>query len=503
MSKHRYTVIMLGILALASFLRFAWLGHVSFWHDEIGAIELAREPGPRALIRSLIELDATRAPLHPLMLQGWIAIVGHSDFAARALSALFGIASVAMIYRLGRQLHSEAVGVVAAWLLALSPLAVHHSREVRMYSLLVFLTCLCWDFLLSFRHSAGLGKQCGFGLALTALVYAHPLGGLMVIALALGYLILRSESCLTVRAWFFIHVAVAAALGPWVIHYFDHPPQLFNRLSLRLFLEWPEAFTGGGREALTVCTALIFWGLWARTTHREPEEDPPAASRHFRGLHSRFALGQIAPDSLLLLAWYVIPVALLLAYSIWRYPVFGPRRYLLFVGPAYFLLLAQGIVALPRVSRLATILAATVVMIGALGPRAFDTYNERHDLKGLAAVVEARHPGALVVLVNEKPGLLNGIRYYLNPHTRSALASDLLQASHGPVGLSAAPALSEQGIWLVRDIAGGKVPEPILNELERCYLPKWQRSLTGFIVTYAHRRGDDQSALLEREGSRR
>ena len=495
---------MLGILVLATLLRFVGLGQPSLWHDEVGAIESAREPSLRALFRSLVELDATRAPLHPVLLQVWIGIAGHSDFAARSLSAFFGIASVIVIYRLGRQLHSERVGILAAWLMTLSPIAVHYSREIRMYSLLVFLTCLCWDLLLSFRQSARRWKQIAYGVILTALVYTHPLGGLMVIALAVGYLILRSEYCLALRAWIVIHCAVAAALGPWVVHYINHPPELLNRLSLRLVLEWPEAFTGGGREALTACSALVLWGICVRGLRWD--STPPTPGVHHPSDSSRLTskVGRIAPDSLLLLAWYVVPSALLLAYSLVRYPVFGPRRYLLFVAPAYFLLVASGIAALPRLMRVVTVIAATVVMAGALGPRAFDTYKERHDLKGLAALIEAHHPEALVVLLNQRPGLLHGIRYYLNPQTRSVLASELPEVGiRHTATVGGIPALSDEGIWLVHESVRGRGSEPILSELERRYVPQGKWSVTGFDVTYVHRRSDGDQALLEREAVRR
>jgi mannosyltransferase len=494
---------MLGILVIATLLRFVWLGRPSLWHDEIGAIELAREPGLQALFRSLVELDATRAPLHPVVLQGWISIVGHSDYAARSLSAIFGIASVIVIYRLGRQLHSEQVGILAAWLLALSPIAVHYSREIRMYSLLVFLTCLSWDLLLSFRHSATRWKQIAFGATLTALVYTHPLGGLMVIALAVGYLILRRECQLGLSAWIVIHFVVAVALGPWVVHYLNHPPELINRLSLRLLFEWPEAFTGGGREALTVCSTLVLWGIWVRRLHWN--STPPMAAVRCLTASSRLTwkVTRIAPDSLLLLAWYVVPSALLLAYSVVRYPVFGPRRYLLFVAPAYFLLVASGIAALPRLMRLVTVLVATVVMVGALGPRAFDTYKERHDLKGLVALIEAHHPEALVVLLNQRPGLLHGIRYYLNPQTRSMLASELPEAVIGHAATVGSPALSDEGIWLVHESVQRRESKPILSELERLYVSQARWSITGFDVTYVHRRADGEHALLERGAVRR
>src|SRR5262249_20311360 len=142
-----------------------------------------RSPGPSALIKTLIEADATRAPLHPLLLQGWIALFGPSDLSARALSALLGVLTVPLVYRVGREAFDEPTALWGAALAAISPYLVRYSQEVRMYALLVPMTCICWEILLSFRHSAPIWKQGIYVLALTALIYTQPLGFLMVAAL--------------------------------------------------------------------------------------------------------------------------------------------------------------------------------------------------------------------------------------------------------------------------------------------------------------------------------
>ena len=152
-----------------------------------------------AVLDDLVVTDATRAPLHPLIVQGLFRIFGKSLLVGRAFSAACGLASVAMVYLLGRQAFDRTTALLACFLAALNPLDVHHSREIRMYECLVLLTCGCWALLFSFRRGAGLGKQAAYALAMTGLCYAHPLGGLMVIALALGYLIFAARSPAVVR----------------------------------------------------------------------------------------------------------------------------------------------------------------------------------------------------------------------------------------------------------------------------------------------------------------
>lgn len=152
-------------------------------------------------------------------------------------------------------------------------------------------------------------------------------------------------------------------------------------------MEWPEGFTGGWAEAVLACSALIILGLvWRRT---------------------RGASSAIEPGAALCLAWFLVPVALLIAYSLVGHRIFGGRRYLLFVGPAYLLLIARGISSLPRpVLRFAAVAILTVVSGTAMVRRSFA--NDRPDWQGAASVIRRGDPWAPVVVMDE-----NERRYHM------------------------------------------------------------------------------------------
>ena len=116
-------------------------------------MRLARTPGPTALLGLLREIDATRAPLHPLLLQGWIIFSVLPSSRPALSSALCGILTVALVYWIGHEAFDRATGLWAAWLCAVSPVLVYYSREVRMYALLVLITCLGWGSLFANRRS--------------------------------------------------------------------------------------------------------------------------------------------------------------------------------------------------------------------------------------------------------------------------------------------------------------------------------------------------------------
>ena len=121
--------ILAANVAVAAGLRGYDLGRLSFWYDEVVTMRLARAGSPAALIERLFRIDATRAPLHPLLLEGWVGVFGVSEAAARAFSVLCGVLTVLLVFDLGRVAFDRRTGLWAAWLAALSPVLIVYSRE--------------------------------------------------------------------------------------------------------------------------------------------------------------------------------------------------------------------------------------------------------------------------------------------------------------------------------------------------------------------------------------
>jgi mannosyltransferase len=153
--RHGSRFLLLAILLLASFLRFYRLDAQSFWNDEGNSARIAE--------RTIdLILEGAAGDIHPpgyyLLLHYWRALLGQSEFALRSLSVVAGLALVVFTYLLGRHLFGEATGLTAAFLGAISPLAVYYSQETRMYALLAALsaasTYLLLRLLTSIQHPA-------------------------------------------------------------------------------------------------------------------------------------------------------------------------------------------------------------------------------------------------------------------------------------------------------------------------------------------------------------
>lgn len=349
-------LLILTILILATGLRSWNLGQLSFWYDEVVTMRLAQSSSPAALVRRLFEIDATRAPLHPLLLQAWITLFGASEVAGRSFSVLCGVATVGLVCWMGRMLFEERTGLWAAYLTALSPPLIYYAREARMYAWLVMLTCLCWGLLFSLprMRNADCGTRngeqprsrlrlSGYCLALTALIYSHPLGLLMAATLALGSLGF-ARLCFGSRAqWLAAHLASLILAAPWLRNYFDHAPEFVSgRLPIRFLIGTPIGFLGGNFLVLLGLLGLIGYGLFLRRKERAPA---------------------MCAGPVCLVLWLVVPPTLLYAYSWIGKSVFGPARYTLFVAPAFLILVAQGLATLPALTRCTTGIGLTLLAV--------------------------------------------------------------------------------------------------------------------------------------------
>jgi 4-amino-4-deoxy-L-arabinose transferase-like glycosyltransferase len=87
---------------------------------------------------------------HPLLFQFLLALVftfGVSDLAGRLVAVTIGLATVYLVYRLGKLLYGEKAGLLAGLFFALMPYHVIVSRQVLLDGPLVFFTTLTLFFL--------------------------------------------------------------------------------------------------------------------------------------------------------------------------------------------------------------------------------------------------------------------------------------------------------------------------------------------------------------------
>lgn len=132
--------LVIFIALVGAGLRLFMLDKQGMWLDETFSVWLANQH-VREMLQWIVEIDQ-HPPLYYLLLHGWVARSGDTAYYVRLLSVLFGVATIPVIYLIGKRLSSPVVGLAAAVLLAFSPFHIRFAQEARMYTLLTFNTAV-------------------------------------------------------------------------------------------------------------------------------------------------------------------------------------------------------------------------------------------------------------------------------------------------------------------------------------------------------------------------
>jgi len=132
----RRVTALLVLAVLTGFaLRVYLLDAQELWGDEAMSTCIAQLP----LAQALAPRIDTHPPLFYVLLNLWVRAAGMSLFALRLLPVALSLPGIVFAYHIGRRLVGPRTGLVAAWLVGLSPLQVYYAQELRMYSLVATL----------------------------------------------------------------------------------------------------------------------------------------------------------------------------------------------------------------------------------------------------------------------------------------------------------------------------------------------------------------------------
>lgn len=202
-------IVALGaIVAMAAVLRFWELGEQGLWYDESVTAWLLRG-SPAQMLAAIPHTEST-PPLYYLVAWGWVRVLGDTATGLRSLSAVAGVATVAVACGAGRALAGWRVGLVAALLVAVNPLLVWYSQEARSYALLVLLCAGSLWLLAAARQRCSPGFALGWGAGAALALATHYFAVFLVLPEALLVLAQRGGARLR---WRLAAVAIPAATG--------------------------------------------------------------------------------------------------------------------------------------------------------------------------------------------------------------------------------------------------------------------------------------------------
>jgi uncharacterized membrane protein len=374
--------IVLGLVVLATVIRAWGLTASNLWLDEANSWQVATDSWAGLFTNVL------RSPLGPLyfvLLKSWIGVFGESVLALRSLSLVASVALIPVAYALGARLLSRPAALLACCLLALSPLELYFAQEARMYMLVSLLGAAC---VLAYVHWRDDEPATGsrsprarsmlacYAAAGIALLFTHLIAGLLLVAINVDatVVLLRSRRSARDRAaW----IAANGIIAIVVLIYLGS----ISAGSAVSSQAWRTPM--GAEVALRAALLLPFNAVHAQ--HFYPTDFWTAlfSMAHGSGFNRRFfELLMVQPAVLLvfvvalvasprraappggrrlLVIAVLVPALAVMIVSVARGLEFP--RYLLFVIPFLFLLLADGLLALGARARAASVAVLLIAML--------------------------------------------------------------------------------------------------------------------------------------------
>ena len=225
--------ILFVILVIGILLRIHALGRYSLWFDEAMSVLQARN-----LKAILIEKDNT-PPLYLFLLHYWDQITD-TEFGLRLLSVLFSSISILMTYLLGKLLFTKKIGLISAFLLAISPLNIYYSQELRMYSMMTCLTLFSVYFLIRALKDQKFGFWMGYVIFNLLNIYCHYMS--LFIWLAQGFFFLmvyyRDSGKKIREGWFVSNFLIFFCSIPWLMLTFYPTIEMAKTFPIRWNFFW-------------------------------------------------------------------------------------------------------------------------------------------------------------------------------------------------------------------------------------------------------------------------
>ncbi len=272
----------------------------------------------------------------------WIKVFPNaSDGMLRALSAIFSVACIPVVFLLSSKMNSDrkkaiAIGLIACFLVTVNTFNIEYAQEFRSYSLTFLLTSLSTFFLIKAIETTDKRKRwfIWYILITIAAVYSHFYSLLLIAAqvITLPYLFLKNKSLTgKLKPIIYSGIGMAFLLLPiFILAYFQRQDDIswISKPTVGTIKTFLKLITGNQGEVFFLFYFVLGCiGLFLRE-RLGLQKDPM----------TRWKFSIVA-------SCLLFPVIAALVISYYIYPIFVPK-YLLYVMPYLAILAATGIVAL-------------------------------------------------------------------------------------------------------------------------------------------------------------
>ncbi len=326
-----WTLIFIGIFLRAN----RYLHNFPFWGDEAWVAQELMLCSFRDIFLNLHQTDTLPSPAVGFLLlqKTVITLFGLKEMAFRFFPCLCGVASIFVFRRLLKGLVSPRAALMALAGFVFSDLLIFYSSELKQYSVDILFVTLALVFhrralkySMDHKETLGLALVGGIGLAFSLPLILVLCG----IALAQVYVFYQSRSYRErVRYLLVLSVWLAFFLCLWVNYYhINFVGKEVLGYQRPYYLSWPG--TPGG------------WGAWSRKLFSAFSSPVEFTLPWLSALMFGAGCWSLWLKNRVLMLSLVAPVLLTVVLSaLDKYPFHG--RFLIFLLPVFFILIAQGV----------------------------------------------------------------------------------------------------------------------------------------------------------------
>ena len=403
--NYKISYLLVPIVVLGFILRIYGLSEENYWADEFITLRVAQ-----GSLDSII--SGTRPPLYLVIAHFWIEFFGTSENVTRLLSVFFGIASILLIYSIGKSLLGVKVGILSAFFMSVSQYQIFYSQDFRWYSLFLLLTLASFFFYIRMLKAKRFIDTFIYILSTILLFYAHYFGIFIIVAQNLYFIINFRSLRSIIPAWLLSQIITLLGILPGLLHAINHK---VLGLGGPNWLKAPEIWTplitfnyyiGAGFDyppikAIVIAFIFLLTGTFLYSYIIGKERWLESFRSSTKALKS---LKNIKSEILLVGLWLIVPISMALVLSEIIKPMYH-HRYLMCSAPAFYILTALVLTKIKKIIPISIILITYAILIS---PGLYDYYSKpvREHWKQVAAyVAEHERPEDSIVFTAHRSSL--------------------------------------------------------------------------------------------------
>jgi mannosyltransferase len=376
-----HRIVLWIALAIGLILRGYRLGGPSLSYDETFTVLVARLPLEKAW--EMLTADGVHPPLFYLI-ERLMLLFGHNEWVVRLPSAILGFLTIPLMYALAKRFGGERAGILAALLIAISPLHLWYSHDARMYALLAFMAAVVMLLYDRYLERADMRRSALFASA-SAVAYLVHYFALFLPLVQLIHLALHLKNyARQFRIWVVLQCTAGLPLLGWLVAMYTRNPERYfgiGWIPTPSLIDLPETLinlTVGYTQrdtvfhwvTLALSLALIAAAVWSLRRRKEVQT--------------------------LIVVWAFVPIVVTFLISL-RRPVYVDR-FLILSLPAFVMMITLGLLFIR--GRWGLVAAACVVAAMAFG--SFEIFNApgqaKEDWRTAAAYLSRANPDEIIIL---------------------------------------------------------------------------------------------------------